>query len=248
MSTIHESASYKSTLADYHHILKICGAGIKIPDISPVTAMEILYTLKPDVNDLYSLTPRHFINAGMEGAIHFTALLKIIIQNVNLSALEDLNSVWAMILYKGHGKDKESDRSYRTISTCPLLAKALDKYVGSLYESGWVDAQAATQFQGSGSSHELAALLLSECILFSLHTARKPLFCIFLDAKSAFDKILIEFCIRSAYLAGSEGHGLLYLNNRLKNRHTYIEWDKTLMGPVLDRLGVEQGGCNSDRL
>ena len=69
-----------------------------------------------------------------------------------------------------------------------------------------------------------------------------------MDAKSAFDKILAEFCIRSAYLAGSDGHGLLYLNNRLKNRQTFIEWDKTLMGPVRDKLGVEQGGCNSDRL
>ena len=210
--------------------------------------MELLHRLKPDVNDLYSITPRHYINAGMEGALHFCALLNIIIQNVNLSSLEELNSVWAMILYKGHGKDKESDRSYRTISTCPFLAKALDKYVGSLYESGWAEAQAPTQFQGTGSSHELAALLLSECIQYSLFTAKKPLFVIFLDAKSAFDKILIEFCIRSAYLAGSNGQGLLYLNHRLKNRHTYIEWDKTLMGPVVDKLGVEQGGCNSDRL
>ena len=248
MSEIHASPSYKSTLSDYQHILKICGAGINIPEITPVTAMELLHGLKPDVNDLYSITPRHYINAGMEGAKHFSSLLNIIIKNVNLSSLEDLNSVWAVILHKGHGKDKESDRSYRTISTCPLLAKALDKYVGSLYESGWIDAQADTQFQGPGSSHELAALLLTECIQFSLYSAKKPLYCIFLDAKSAFDKILREFCIKSAYFAGSDGKGLLFLDNRLKNRHTFIEWDKTLMGPVKDKLGVEQGGINSDRL
>ena len=220
MSTIHQSPSYKSTLSDYQHILKICGAGINIPDITPVAAMEILHGVKPDVNDLYSITPRHYINAGMEGAKHFSSLLNMVIKNVNLSSLEDLNSVWAVILHKGHGKDKESDRSYRTISTCPFLAKALDKYVGSLYESGWIDAQADTQFQGPGSSHELAALLLTECIQFSLFSAKVSLYCIFLDAKSAFDKILREFCIRSAYLAGSHGQGLIYLDNRLKNRHT----------------------------
>ena len=184
----------------------------------------------------------------MEGAKHFSSLLNIIIENVNLSSLEDLNSVWAVILHKGHGKDKESDRSYRTISTCPILAKALDKYVGSLYKSGWADAQAATQFQGTGSSHELAALLLTECIQFSLFSAKKPFYCIFLDAKSAFDKILREFCIKSAYFAGTDGQGLLYLDNRLRNRHTYIEWDKTLMGPVKDKLGVEQGGINSGEI
>ena len=175
MSSIHSSASFQSTNGLYEHILKICRDGIKIPEISPYHAMELLISLKPDVNDLFSTTARHYLNAGMEGAKHFTFLLNIIIQDVNLSSLEELNSVWAMVLYKGHG-------SYRTISTCPFLAKALDKYVGSLYESGWAAAQAETQFQGTGSSHELAALLLTECIEFSLHSAKKPLFCIFLDA------------------------------------------------------------------
>ena len=223
MSTIHNSHSYQSTLCDYEHILKICRAGLKIPEITPIQAMEILFNLRPDVNDLYSITARHYINAGMEGARHFAFLLNILIKNVNLSSLEELNSVWAMILHKGHGKDREADRSYRTISTCPLLAKSLDKYVGSLFESGWAAAQAETTFQGTGSSHELAALLLTECIQFSLFSAKKPLFCIFLDAKSAFDKILREFCIRSAYLAGSSGHGLIYLDNRLKQHKTFVE-------------------------
>ena len=248
MSAVYSSSSYKSTLSDYQHIIKICRNGIKIPDISAKQSMELLLSLKPDVNDLYSITPKHFLNAGMEGAIHFTFLLNLLISNVNLSSLEELNSVWAMVLHKGHGKDRESDRSYRTISTCPFLAKALDKYVGSLYESGWAAAQAETQFQGSGSSHELAALLLTECIKYSLFTARSPLFCIFLDAKSAFDKIIREFCVKSAYLAGSRDQGLLFLDNRMKCRKTFVEWDRILMGPIKDVLGVEQGGCNSDRI
>ena len=27
-----------------------------------------------------------------------------------------------------------------------------------------------------------------------------------------------------------------------------MEWDKVLMGPIVDTIGVEQGGVNSDRL
>ena len=57
-----------------------------------------------------------------------------------------------------------------------------------------------------------------------------------------------EFCIKSAYLAGSSDQGLIYLDNRMKHRQTYVEWDKVLMGPIHDKLGVEQGGCNSDRI
>ena len=248
MSGIYSSSSYESALSDYSSIRKICSSGLKIPQISTKDATEILYKLKPDVNDLYSMTPRHYINAGLEGVRHFCFLMNLIIQNINLFSLPELNSVWAMVLHKGHGKPKESDRSYRTISTCPLLAKSLDIYVGSLYESGWAAVQAETQFQGTGSSHELAALLLTETIQYSLYSARKPLFVLMLDAKSAFDKILKEFIIRNAFLAGSQGQGLLYLADRLGNRQTYVEWDKCLMGPIYDLLGVEQGGCVSDKL
>ena len=34
----------------------------------------------------------------------------------------------------------------------------------------------------------------------------------------------------------------------MKHRQTYIEWEKTLMGPIHDKLGVEQGGISSDRI
>ena len=248
MYKIHSSPSYQEALSDYNTIRKICSAGLKIPNISPKVATEILYGLIPDVNDLFSITPRYYINAGVEGARHFFFLMNVIIDNANLFSLPELNSVWAMVLHKGHGKPKDSDRSYRTISTCPLLSKALDKYIGGLYESGWAAVQAETQFQGCGSSHELAALLLTESVQYSLFTAKKLLFVIMLDGKSAFDKILAEFIIKNAFLAGSRGQGLLYLADRLSNRKTFVEWDKCLMGPICDLLGVEQGGCLSDRL
>jgi hypothetical protein len=35
---------------------------------------------------------------------------------------------------------------------------------------------------------------------------------------------------------------VVYLDRRLRNRLTYIEWDKQLMGPICDTMGVEQGG------
>ena len=42
------------------------------------------------------------------------------------------------------------------------------------------------------------------------------------------------------------GYALTYLNNRLTNQLTYVDWNKTLMmGPIVDEHGVEQGGVNS---
>ena len=248
MSTIHSSPQYHNTLADFQHVLKICRSGDPIPDISPKTSTEILLSLRKNVNDFYSITASHFINAGRSGFAHFHFLLAALVKNVNLASLDELNTIWACILYKGHGKDKESARSYRTISTCPLIAKALDTYVGNLYQDSWASVQAATQFQGTGSSHELAALLLTESVQHSLHVTKRPLFVLLVDAMSAFDKVVRECTIRNAYLAGTTGHSLLYLNSRLEHRKTNVEFDKVLMGPIRDLVGLEQGGVNSDKL
>ena len=120
-------------------------------------------------------------------------------------------------MFKGHKKDKTSDRSYRTISTCPVVAKALDLYIRELFIDEWNLDKAETQYQGEGSSHELAALLLTEVIQYSLYTAKEPVFVIYLDAKLAFDVVSPK--------RTSHGHSLLYLNNRLDNRETFVEWE-----------------------
>ena len=248
MHCIQSSPHFQNTLSDFENIMKICSTASKIPEITYRKSTEILLSLRADVTDFYSITAHHFINAGKAGFEHFFFLLSSLVKNVNLASLAELNTVWACILYKGHGKDRCSDRSYRTISTCPLLAKALDTYIGQLCESGWAEVQAPTQFQGSGSCHELAALLLTECIQHSIHFVKKPVFVLLLDAKSAFDKVVRQCAIRNAYLAGTTNQALLYLNARLEHRKTYIEWDKVLMGPISDKLGVEQGGVNSDKI
>ena len=247
MSYIHSTPEYQNTLSDYENIIKICSEGNKIPPISPCDSTDILLNLKSTVSDHFSITPYHFILAGPAGHEHFWFLMNILISDVNLCTLEELNTVFACILYKGHGKMKNNSRSYRTISKCPVLARGLDKYIGKLYGEGWQEAQADTQFQGPGSSHGLAALLLTETIQHTMFTAKQPIYTIFLDAKSCFDKILFESVVREAYIAGTRDQGLLLIKNRLEKRVTFCEYDKVIMGSIDDKLGCEQGGQNSEK-
>ena len=102
--------------------------------------------MKPSVIDFWSITPLHFINAGKEGPIHFNFLMNKIIYEINTSSIEELNTVIALLLHKGHSKPKTSDRAYRTISTCPVLSKALDIYLHDLFIDLWNSAQAETQY------------------------------------------------------------------------------------------------------
>ena len=248
MTHVEESASFCETMRDFRHVMELARNGAKIPPINVEESIRILYSVRDDVNDLFSITASHYINAGAKGLRHFHFLLSALIQNIDNSSLRELNDIWAMILYKGHSKNRESDRSYRTISTCPLLAKCLDVYIGQRYFPLWKQAQAVTQFQGEGSSHELASLMLTESILYSVHTSKKPIFVLFLDAKFAFDVVVRQNVIVDAYKAGTRDQGLLYLNNRMENRRTFPQWETSLLGPINDKRGLEQGAVLSDRL
>ena len=243
--SLSNDAKFKDFSADYDNILEVCKHGPPIPPISETESFKLLQKMKKDVSDVYGITVNHYNYAGPAGWKHFNLLLNSLLEDVNNTDIEEVNTVYACVLFKGHKKDKSSDRSYRTISTCPVLAKALDLYIRDLKIVSWNDDQADTQFQGVGSSHEVAAVLLTEAIQHSLFTIKEPLYVLYLDAQSAFDVVLREHLIRNLYNINTDGHTLLYINNRLGNRRTFIDWEGNLMGPIIDECGLEQGGVNS---
>ena len=230
---------------NYEHILKLSQDQPSIPSISSDDSSKLLGRMKKDVKDFYSVTASHYLNAGEEGQLHFNTLINALISDVNNAKLEELNIALGLIFHKGHGKEKTSDRSYRTISTCPFLAKAIDMHIRDLHLHQWNDIQAATQYQGSGSSHELASLLVTEVIQYSLHVSNAPVYLLALDAQSAFDRCLRQLLCCELYKAGTPGSVLEYVDSRLANRKTVYEWDGTMMGPAEDITGFEQGGVNS---
>ena len=154
----------------------------------------------------------------------------------------------SILLYKGHGKDPSSDRSYHTISNCTVIAKGLDAYIASIYSTKWDSSQVDTQFQAPNSSHDLAALMVSELSAFSLNVAKRPLYSLFLDAKACFDRVTRQDVIVNAFTTGTDLPALTIINNRLQNRNTILKYNDVLMGKIHDSVGVEQGGLLSDRL
>ena len=170
-------------LSDYKHILKLCQdeQGV-IPPISLDKSNELLKRAKKEVKDFFSISALHFQNAGEEGQQHFNALLNAAIADANNATIEELNIAHGLILFKGHNKDKSSDRSYRTISTCPFVSNSLDLYLRDLYGDVWHENQTDTQYQGLGSSHDLASVLVTEVLQFSQNVSKKPVFLLSLDA------------------------------------------------------------------
>ena len=77
----------------------------------------------------------------------------------------------------------------------------VDTYVNDLNIQTWNLNRSTCQFQGEGSSHELASLLVTECIQQSLHQLKLPMYVLFLDAESAFDVVPKELVIENLFYA-----------------------------------------------
>ena len=103
------------------------------------------------------------------------------------------------------------------------MSRILDAYLEKIYGHIWKKEQAQTQFQGQDSSHELAALPLTECISVSLHAKKTPVFVLYLDAKSAFDLVIRQLLINNLYHHGIQDQGILLMDNRLKYRKNVCE-------------------------
>ena len=242
---LQKSPHYNLIKDEYKHILDLCRES---EPITEAEALSLLQRLKPSVSDYFSVTPSHYIYAGPLGVRHFCLLFNTFLHETSNLTIKEVNRAYACILFKGHDKDKMSARSYRTISTCPVVAKAMDLYIRDKNISSWNAYQAPTQFQGEGSSHELAALLLTECLQHSLYSLHLPAFVLYLDAKSAFDVVQKELLIRNLYHAQKADQSINYIDLRMSNRETVVDWNGQLMGPISDEQGLEQGGISSSDL
>ena len=242
------SSEFGEYVNDYSIIMELSKSGDVPPCVTKEEAVELLLKMKSSVADYSSITPAHYLHAGPVGWKHFQVLINALLKNVANTTIDEVNTAQACILFKGHNKDKTIAKSYRTISTCPVVAKGLDLYLRKRMVQAWNADQSPVQFQGEGSSHELAALLLSECIEYSSKVSKKPTFVLFLDAQSAFDVVRKEPLLRNLYFLHQDTQLLCHLNNRLICRKTIVDWNRQLMGPIADELGLEQGGVNSSDL
>ena len=126
----------------------------------------------------------------------------------------------------------------------------MDLHVFNLHKQQWDDAAAPTQFMRDGYSHEVCALALTEALTHSVCNLRHPVVHTYLDTKAAFDSSLKEHVVREVFNAAGKvpSQSILYIANRLSSRKTFLKYNTTVMGPIYDSRGIEQGGISSSRL
>ena len=114
LKTLNEitATSFDQFAEDHRNIVEICKSGDKIPKISYTQAEALLRKIRPGVSDFFSITAAHYLNGGPLTIRHFQFLVNTLIENIELAAIEELNKVHAIILHKGHRKDKALGQSF----------------------------------------------------------------------------------------------------------------------------------------
>ena len=151
----------------YEAILQRCLESTPIPEVNYETEHNFPSKLKPHITD-YSSDPNALSCHCCVGINCFKELLNLLIRNVALGNLLEINSVWSYMLYKDRSRPCDLGNSWRTISSCPLVSKAMDMYVITFHKPQWYASCAPTQYMKPSSSHEVAAVFLTKVILHTV--------------------------------------------------------------------------------
>ena len=110
-SKLQVSETFNDFTEDYDNILNLAKHSPPIKPITEGESLNLLLKMKTNVSDLYSITPSHYINAGPVGYRHFHLLLSSLINDLATTTIFEVNAAYAVVLFKGHSKDKTSSRS-----------------------------------------------------------------------------------------------------------------------------------------
>ena len=100
------SSHFDSFAEDHRDIVEICKAGAKIPRITLKEAQDLLKKIRPGVSDFFSITAAHYLNGGSPALNHFIFLFNSVLENIENATIDEINRTHAVILHKGHRKDK----------------------------------------------------------------------------------------------------------------------------------------------
>ena len=112
-----------NAVRDSEHIVQLCKVGQQLPPVSIERSFDLLTKLKKDVTDVYGMSSLHYLHAGDDGLRQFALMMNTILLNTDNASILEVNTTHGLIIYKGGQKEKTSERSYRTISTCPIVEK-----------------------------------------------------------------------------------------------------------------------------
>ena len=189
----------------------------------------------------FELSTDHFVHANDDLAIHIALLLSAVVVH-GFSPQRLVNST-IIPIPKGRNVNSTDSGNYRGIALSSIFVKLFDYIVLERYRDKLITSDLQFGFKLKSSTN-MCSMVLKETLLYYV-AHNSTVYCTFLDAKKAFDRIqycklfrlLMERGLLSCITRVIIG---LYLNNFVR-----VAWNGVMSEYFLAVNGVKQGGVLS---
>ena len=134
------------------------------------------------------LSTDHVINAGIDFAVHIACLLSAVI--VHGTVPNNFLPCTIIPIPKGHNANLSVSENYRGIALSSIFGKVFDNIILDRYQCQLASSKLQFGFKRDSSTN-LCSMMLKETLSY-YYNLQTPVYCTFLDASKAFDRI--KYC------------------------------------------------------
>ena len=135
----------------------------------------------------FMLSSDHFVNAGFDLSIHISFLFTAIISHGSVPRDFVASTVIHRPIPKKINCDMSDSENFRGISLSSLFGKIFDNVILSQFHENLCTSDLQFGFKQNSSSN-MCTMILKETVAYYLNKG-SPIFCTFLDARKAFDRV-----------------------------------------------------------
>ncbi|CAC5420234.1 unnamed protein product [Mytilus coruscus] len=241
-NSTYDSKHQKLCDVDYQVIKYLCNqASPRIVIKSElIEAIKSINTGKSE--DIFGLSIEHILNAGDDFTDFLLYLVNIIIHDKLIPEIIKLGLLSPIFKNKG---SKNDCKNYRGIVVLPILCKIIEYIARIDFRPILLEKQSPLQRGFTPNTSPLNAAIIFEEIYREYTDCNSPFYIALLDAKSAFDVVIINMLMRKLFLLDIDPATWSIIDELHKNTSCSIKWKNQLSQEFKVYQGVKQGGLLS---
>ncbi|CAC5404576.1 unnamed protein product [Mytilus coruscus] len=241
-NSTYDSKHQKLCDVDYQVIKYLCNqASPRIVIKSElIEAIKSINTGKSE--DIFGLSIEHILNAGDDFTDFLLYLVNIIIHDKLIPEIIKLGLLSPIFKNKG---SKNDSKNYRGIVVLPILCKIIEYIARIDFRPILLEKQSPLQRGFTPNTSPLNAAIIFEEIYREYTDCNSPFYIALLDAKSAFDVVIINMLMRKLFLLDIDPATWSLIDELHKNTSCSIKWKNQLSQEFKVYQGVKQGGLLS---
>ena len=211
---------------------------MSIDEIS--TAIKSINTGKAE--DIFGMFNREYTVAGNEFLNHLYTLIYYIFSN---RLIPDVIKTGLLSpVYKNKG-DNHQTKNYRGIVVLPVFVKIIEYIARTDLKTLLLQNQSVLQRGFTENTSPTNAALIVEELYREFEDKNKPFYLALLDAKSAFDVVVLSILFRKLYMLGINPATWTVVDELHRNTRSCVKWNDCISDEINVQQGVKQGGLLS---